>query len=1186
MMQCHKTCCSSSTSSSTCSTTTLLQVPERSFRTPYQHRDVHLVQHIFTNQQKSCCTPDHGRGSKTCRMTIVQNKLRGNYPMPALRQKKMLSQAQQVDGGVAQRKNYPLLTANSAALLSKPLLDVDQAGASPETRPLFSSTSDDARAATDSTRSRIFIRGICCASEVPMCERILYAMPSVTSVNISVPLREATIEHNEYLAPAKTLVDALNEAKLDASLLRKKRGSNKRNKSNVQLTEEEKEQERDHDEFLGIISTTTSTNTSQSQKSSVLTSSSAAEATRILSLLFWGAKHGPMKLYLAMAAWGVLVVVKAGLVPLLVADEGTSGTNTSTTPTLLFFIQYFFPLLALLYAASDVYKRAIASFPTSLGMYSLLSICSLGSIPLNQGEDGLLLIFLFLLAENLQARVAKATMEVLDESLSSSLGLNSSSNADDSSNTPKYFVNQEIQLRKGMAIPCDGVLITEGVKIFVDESLLTGEMRPVVKELNSTEKKSSKLIGGTIVVSIGEKMNKTTTSSSRASATGATTGGTKDSITSKTDKRSTSSSNKGVYMRITSPKSASQSERILQLARQSLSEKNNSPAMEKFLNFYTPFVFLLAVVITGLKLLYSGLNINTTTNNINLVPQLGTFFLTFLVGACPCALILAGPLAFVCGTVAASRREILIKDPYSCFDRLAGISKIFYDKTGTLTQGRFQICDFQLVWTQNTKPGFQSKHAYSLKDVLQLIYLIESEQTSVHPLALALTQFCKRRLALLEEGDDGKDATGYGLNHNQIIGKNKQFMLSEDDNIEVLRGRGVQAEVDISMSGTGIDAFTANVMIGNYTLARERNWLLPSNNTSSSTMMNNNMNQQQISNSSSTSAHNYLGKLFVAVDDVVIAEFSALDPLREEAGTALKFLGKEFKINGTMLTGDQKEIAGQIAQQLVNKIQQPFTVLPQLSPEDKMKAIALVQTQPNVGGGVVAAGGSSNAGHYVSLPDHDRHRHDSSTTTIASKLEFLRKFLKTAIFVFGGKNNSALYASHSLWTMNSGSGTTSASGSSSSTNKRLVAMVGDGINDSLALTKADVSFSMAASGTALAVQSSDIALFDSDLRSIPFSVLLARKTVQKFRQNLLLAIVGKLALVLILLFNTMVSEATTTNFSVFTLAICLDFLTLFAVLMNSVSLLGFEGPVELQKSNIAGVDFCAAEEEKKSAIEV
>ncbi len=144
------------------------------------------------------------------------------------------------------------------------------------------------------------------------------------------------------------------------------------------------------------------------------------------------------------------------------------------------------------------------------------------------------------------------------------------------------------------------------------------------------------------------------------------------------------------------------------------------------------------------------------------------------------------------------------------------------------------------------------------------------------------------------------------------------------------------------------------------------------------------------------------------------------------------------------------------------------------TPEDKMKAIALVQTQPNVGSGGVAAGGSStsNAGHYVNLSDPDRH--DSSTTaTLASTLEFLRKFLKTAIFVFGGKNNSALYASHSLWTMNSG-GKTSAFGSSSSTNKRLVAMVGDGINDSLALTKADVSFSMAASGTALAVQSSDI----------------------------------------------------------------------------------------------------------------
>ncbi len=49
-----------------------------------------------------------------------------------------------------------------------------------------------------------------------------------------------------------------------------------------------------------------------------------------------------------------------------------------------------------------------------------------------------------------------------------------------------------------------------------------------------------------------------------------------------------------------------------------------------------------------------------------------------------------------------------------------------------------------------------------------------------------------------------------------------------------------------------------------------------------------------------------------------------------------------------MLTGDQKEIAGQIAQQLVNKIQQPFTVLPQLSPYALQKYRTSINRMTNV----------------------------------------------------------------------------------------------------------------------------------------------------------------------------------------------------------------------------------------------
>ena len=71
---------------------------------------------------------------------------------------------------------------------------------------------------------------------------------------------------------------------------------------------------------------------------------------------------------------------------------------------------------------------------------------------------------------------------------------------------------------------------------------------------------------------------------------------------------------------------------------------------------------------------------------------------------------------------------------------------------------------------------------------------------------------------------------------------------------------------------------------------------------------------------------------------------------------------------------------------------------------------------------------------------------------------------------------------------------------------QLVGMVGDGINDSLALSKADVSFSLD-SGTGISKEASDITLMQNDLNSIPKSISLAQVIVQKIKQNLFFAFI-------------------------------------------------------------------------------
>ena len=188
--------------------------------------------------------------------------------------------------------------------------------------------------------------------------------------------------------------------------------------------------------------------------------------------------------------------------------------------------------------------------------------------------------------------------------------------------------------------------------------------------------------------------------------------------------------------------------KILDMVENASSKKSRSENfISKFAKYYTPAVcygaLALAILPPLVRLLFLGMT-----------PEWGDWVmraLTFLVISCPCALVISIPLSFFAGIGGASNAGVLVKGS-NYLETLSQTKYVVFDKTGTMTQGVFEV---------------SGVHHSSMDTEKLLEYAALAECHSSHPISESL-----------------KKAYGKPLDPSRVT------------DVEEISGNGVTAKVD------------------------------------------------------------------------------------------------------------------------------------------------------------------------------------------------------------------------------------------------------------------------------------------------------------------------------------------------------------------------------------------------------
>ncbi len=348
------------------------------------------------------------------------------------------------------------------------------------------------------------------------------------------------------------------------------------------------------------------------------------------------------------------------------------------------------------YTAQEVWERLRNR---AIDVHFLMLAVAVGSASIGAWGEGAMLLFLFSLSGSLEhfalGRTQREIRSLFREAPKVATVLDKNG-VEHEMQVEKLVQGIKMLIKPGAQFPVDAEIVKG--QTASDESNLTGEASPVEKNVGDT------VLAGTI------------------NLWGAV---------------------EAVVLR---PAAESALQKIIHLIREAQHQK--APAQQftdKFSSYYTYAVLGLSVVMFFVWWLGKGFSPFAWSG-----PEESAFYhtMTLLVVASPCALVLSIPSAVLAAIAWGARHGILFRGG-AAVEKLAAITTVALDKTGTLTTG-----DLRVEGIQSFPPGHEA-------EVARLAYSLE--RLSTHPLARAVTRYGKQEELQPVELSRFESITGQGL---------------------------------------------------------------------------------------------------------------------------------------------------------------------------------------------------------------------------------------------------------------------------------------------------------------------------------------------------------------------------------------------------------------------------------------